>query len=60
MDTPNVGAGSEELPAQRVPKADYRTKAWLAGAGAEAGRCTGEMRQKKEVVEALPEPGEPG
>jgi hypothetical protein len=28
MDTPNAGAGSEELPARRVPKADYRTKAW--------------------------------
>jgi hypothetical protein len=28
MDTPNVGAGSEELPARRVPKAGYRIKAW--------------------------------
>jgi hypothetical protein len=30
----------------------------MAGADAEAGRCTGEVRQK-EVVEAWPEPGEP-
>jgi hypothetical protein len=57
MDTPNFGAGSEELPARRVPKAEYRQDQSMAGADAEAGRRAGEMRQK-EVVEARPEPGE--
>jgi hypothetical protein len=58
MNTPNAGAGIEELPVRRVPKAGYSTKAWRErtlkqdDAPVKCGRT-------RQVVEALPEPGEP-
>ena len=59
MDTPNVGAGSEELPARRVPKAGaYRTKAWRERA-LKQDDAPVKCGRRSEVVEAWPEPGEP-
>ena len=47
------------MPARRAHKAGYKTKAWRERTlKQDEAQGTGEMRQK-EVMEALPEPGEP-